>query len=207
MHHVIKYLGRCWHTWHLLNYFIDFLHENLLEENQVVEQVSGQVMLKRANLHTKRPQEGVGLLVISPNNIYRTLLKRNKLSYLSHTAQIIPLQIVSLLGWEIVRCPPMVWVAIMVLHDVLTRHSDRWQGETGWWWHGRQVYWGHFWLEAELVIWQLKSETGLSPCVQKTKQNKVILLWLHGVPQLTTLTETLTCHAMALHTAHFVLCF
>lgn len=45
----------CLHiTWDLLNDLIDLLHENLLQEDQVVEQVCGKVVLKWSNLHTRR---------------------------------------------------------------------------------------------------------------------------------------------------------
>lgn len=42
------------HTWHLLDDFIDLLHENLLQEHQVVEQVCSQVVLKWADLQKNR---------------------------------------------------------------------------------------------------------------------------------------------------------
>lgn len=45
----------CLHiTWDLLNDLIDLLHENLLQEDQVVEQICGKVVLKWPNLHIGR---------------------------------------------------------------------------------------------------------------------------------------------------------
>ena len=40
-------------TWDLLNDLIDLLHEDLLQEDQVVEQVCGQVVLEWTNLHIR----------------------------------------------------------------------------------------------------------------------------------------------------------
>lgn len=43
------------HSWqltgHLLDDLVHLLHEDLLQEDQVVEQVRGQVVLKGADLH------------------------------------------------------------------------------------------------------------------------------------------------------------
>lgn len=83
--------------------------------------------------------------------------------YLSHTAQVVALEIVPLLCREVVSCPALVSVALVLLHDVLSWHGDRWQGEAGWWRHGGHVHRGHFGLEAQLVVWQLKGEAGLCP--------------------------------------------
>lgn len=86
---------------------------------------------------------------------------RPGVSYFSYTAQIVALKVVPRLWWEVVRCPALVWVAIVILHDVLPWHCDRRQGEAGWWRHSGHVHRRHFWLEAKLVVWQLKGETGL----------------------------------------------
>lgn len=84
-------------------------------------------------------------------------------SYLSDTAQVVALEVVAWLCRKVIRCPALVRVALVILHDVLPWHGDWRQGEAGWWWHGGHVHWGHLGLEAKLVVWQLKGETGLCP--------------------------------------------
>lgn len=82
-------------------------------------------------------------------------------SYLSYAAQVVALEVVAWLCWKVVSRPALVRVALMILHDVLSWHGDRRQGEAGWRRHGGHVHWGHLGLEAQLVVWQLKGEAGL----------------------------------------------
>lgn len=147
-------------TWDLLNDLIDLLHENLLQEDQMVEKVCGQVVLKWTNLHINKFRWVKQWLVCSSISVANC---PQTASYLSYTAQIVALEVVPWLCREIVRCPALVRVALVFLHDVLSWHGDWRQGEAGWRRHGGHVHWGHLWLEAKLVVWQLKGETGLCP--------------------------------------------
>lgn len=38
--------------------------------------------------------------------------------YLSHTAQVVPLQVVALLGGELIDAPDLVRVSVMLFHDI-----------------------------------------------------------------------------------------
>lgn len=172
-------------TWDLLNDLIDLLHENLLQENQVVQQVCGQVVLKWTNLHAKGDKFGsIQLNTWCPVHTSRWLHTYEGAFHLSYTAQVVALEVVSLLCREVVRCPALVWVTLMLLHDVLSRHGDWRQGEAGWWRHGGHIHRGHFWLEAKLVVWQLKGETGLCPWnAEGWREEKKTILWLVLLPR------------------------
>lgn len=139
----------------------------------MVEQIRGQVVLKRTDLHIRdETSEGeakseaggpaLRLVVFYPPPPSHPLPSGGG-AHLGHTAQVVALEVVSLLCREVVRRPALVRVAVVVLHDVLSRHGDRRQGEAGRRRHGGHVHRGHFGLEAKLVVWQLEGETGLRP--------------------------------------------
>lgn len=93
--------------------------------------------------------------------------------YLGHTAQVVALQVVSRFSREVVRGPALVRVALVVLHDVLSRHGDGGQREAGGGGQGGHVHRRHLGLEAELVVGQLEGETGLGPLEGKTATHNV----------------------------------
>ena len=83
------------------------------------------------------------------------------LTHLSHTAKVVPLQVVGLLGSKVLGRPALVGVAVVLLHDVFSGHGDRRQVEAGRRRHGGHVHGRHLRLETQLVVRQLKGETGL----------------------------------------------
>lgn len=95
---------------------------------------------------------------------YLHLVKFRMKAHLSHTTQVIALQISAVFSGHVIGGPGCVTVALMVLYNVLSRHGNRWQGKTGCWRHGRHIHWGQFGLEAQLRVGKLKCEPCLGTC-------------------------------------------
>lgn len=85
-------------------------------------------------------------------------------TYLCHAAQVISLQVVALLGGQLVHTPHLVRVAVMLFHHVLPGHGHGGQVEAGRRRDGRHICGRHFWSETQSVIRQLKREPGLRAC-------------------------------------------